>query len=29
MSAKNEDSVVIFKQKPGQSKDDAYVIYDK
>ena len=31
MSAKkknNEDSVVIFKQEPGQSKDDASLIYD-
>ena len=24
----NEDSVVIFKQEPGQSKDDAWLIYD-
>ncbi len=24
----NEDSVVIFKQEPGQSKDDASLIYD-
>jgi hypothetical protein len=31
MSAKkkdNEDSVVIFKQEPGQSKDDAWLFYD-
>jgi hypothetical protein len=31
MSAKkkdNEDSVVIFKQEPGQSKDDVWLIYD-
>ena len=31
MSAKkkdNEDSVVIFKQEPGQSKDDAWMFFD-
>ena len=31
MSAKkkdNEDSVVIFKQEPGQSKDDAWLFFD-
>ena len=31
MSAKkkdNEDSVVIFKQEQGQSKDDAWLFYD-
>jgi len=31
MSAKkkeNEDSVVTFKQAPGQSKDDAWLIYE-
>ncbi len=28
MKKDNEDSVVIFKQEPGQSKDDVCLIYD-
>jgi len=24
----NEDSVMIFKQEPGQSKDDAWLFFD-
>jgi hypothetical protein len=28
MKKDNEDSVVIFKQEPGQSKDDAWLFYD-
>ena len=28
MKKDNEDSVVIFKQEPGQSKDDAWMFFD-